>query len=394
MLHGLCLILSLCFAFNISSQSCTYTVTHTNDVDPFTAVSGGLRWAIWGANSTPGSKICFNIPGAPPYIIQLSASLPPLIQHVIIDGTTQPGYSANQDPVVIIDGNNLPITIFDVTPPDPLIPLINISATEIKGLLLRNTADSGSVGISVRANGTKITNNMFHKIGPTNSTFSIPILIHGNGAKIKGNIIGTDINGTNNSNFKNYGGIYLWGIDIYRPQNCIIGGSGTNERNIIAFSTFYYAIVVENCEYNRISRNHIYNNPFAINLTLGSSTIQGNLGKPAPVITSAKASLSGIVSVKGTASPNDVIELFGSTGFQNANQYLKTISANGAGNWSTTLTSVSWPNLTATATDSTGKNSPNLENTSQLSNSLPISPCCTAVPNLKISKFYVGTGNW
>lgn len=371
------------FPYNIYSQNCTYTVTSTNDpVDPFNTIQGELRWAIQQANLNPGSIICFNISNTP-YEINLKSSLT-LSAPMIIDGSSQPGYSINQDPKIIIDANNQQIYIFQISPSG--------AGTEIKGLLLRNIGDVPSnfgdypAAISVNGNNVKITNNMFHNIGTTSSGyFPIPIVIAdgGSGTKIKGNILGTDINGTNNT-YLNFAGIYLFGTGT-SPKNCVIGGTGVGDGNTIAFG-IYYAIGIQYCAYNTISRNPVFN---SITLVVGT----GNLGKPAPIITSAKVNTSGIVTVKGTASAYDVIEIFGSA-VSGANQYLATVSANASGNWSTTISNVSWPYLVATATDQIGSNDPNLENTSELSSPVPITNCCSSAPPLNIFGFYVGSGNW
>jgi len=73
----------------------TYTVTSTND-----SGAGSLRQAILDANANPGSDtIAFNIVGTGPHTIAPATPLDPITDAVTIDGYTQPGSSANTNPV-------------------------------------------------------------------------------------------------------------------------------------------------------------------------------------------------------------------------------------------------------------------------------------------------------
>ena len=63
-------------------------VTNVNDSGP-----GSLRQAIFDANANPGADtINFNITG-PSLKIQPLLGLPDIIDPVLIDGSTQPGFS-------------------------------------------------------------------------------------------------------------------------------------------------------------------------------------------------------------------------------------------------------------------------------------------------------------
>jgi hypothetical protein len=65
---------------------------------------GSLRKAIIEANATPGpASITFAIPGSGIETIYPATALPAITNAVVIDGTTQPGYSG--DPVVVIAGS-------------------------------------------------------------------------------------------------------------------------------------------------------------------------------------------------------------------------------------------------------------------------------------------------
>ena len=66
----------------------TFTVTNAND-----GGLGSLRQAILNANASPGADLIrFNLPTATRTIF-VSASLPPITEAAIIDGTTQPGFA-------------------------------------------------------------------------------------------------------------------------------------------------------------------------------------------------------------------------------------------------------------------------------------------------------------
>src|SRR2546429_22941 len=72
----------------------TFTVIKTND-DPNT---GSLRWAIQQSNAATGqtNTINFNINGGGLASIALLSGLPGITNPVLLDGTSQPGYSVGQ----------------------------------------------------------------------------------------------------------------------------------------------------------------------------------------------------------------------------------------------------------------------------------------------------------
>lgn len=78
----------------------TYTVTNTND----DAGNGSLRWAITQANGNPGLDMITFAIGSGSQTIVVSGALPFITDPVIIDGTTQPGYSGT--PIIVINGAN------------------------------------------------------------------------------------------------------------------------------------------------------------------------------------------------------------------------------------------------------------------------------------------------
>jgi parallel beta-helix repeat protein len=77
------------------ADAATFTVINTND-----AGAGSLRQAIINANGAAGPHdIDFAIPGAGPHTIALLSELPQIVEQVEIDGSTQPGASANTNPL-------------------------------------------------------------------------------------------------------------------------------------------------------------------------------------------------------------------------------------------------------------------------------------------------------
>src|SRR5690242_15700472 len=96
-----------------SAAANTYTITSTAD-----SGAGSLRQAILDANANPGADtIAFNIVGSGVHTISPSTPLDPITDAVTIDGYTQPGSSANTNPVgqpldtvlrIEIDGTNAP----------------------------------------------------------------------------------------------------------------------------------------------------------------------------------------------------------------------------------------------------------------------------------------------
>lgn len=82
-------------------EGLTTTVINTNDNG-----AGSLRQAIYDINtSAPPNTVNFNIPGAPPLVIALTSALPNVLQSVLIDGASQPGYGGI--PLVWLDGSVL-----------------------------------------------------------------------------------------------------------------------------------------------------------------------------------------------------------------------------------------------------------------------------------------------
>ncbi|PIP54020.1 MAG: hypothetical protein COX07_07520, partial [Bacteroidetes bacterium CG23_combo_of_CG06-09_8_20_14_all_32_9] len=349
------MLLTLVFNVSLKGQD-TLTVTKTTDPDQFlyrynyvdtlcaSAMLGTLQWAIRKANDSPDSSvIVINIPGLGPHVIYLNYYLPALTKPITIDGSTQPGYNYNNGPSIIIDGSYIPYNS----------ACFNTSGSSeryvIKGLLIRNFYLS--TGIYIWGPNSKLIDNVLQNVGGNEAGYyrAMGVYIAAPRCIIQGNVFGTDITGT-----ENYGSdaeaIYLQ--NQWLPaDNCIIGGSGVNEPNIITNSG-WAGISIAQGKYNRISRNRIYNNQGGITLIIyAGPTWWGNEGKTAPVITSATAN-----TVSGTSAPGDIIEIFGSTGNENANEYIATTQTDVNGNWTAQATTT-YQNVIATATDDSNNTS-------------------------------------
>jgi hypothetical protein len=184
-----------------------------------TADSGGnsLRWAIQSANLNPGpDNISFNIPGSGPFVIRPLTPLPEITGPVVLDGTTQPGFSGT--PVIEIDGSRVIYSALTVR--------AGGSGSTIRGLVI-NRLDQ-TTGIS---------------------------LIDSNQNLIAGNFIGTNPAGTAVS------GQQVFGIAVTRGSGNLIGGGAVRDRNVIAggYGPGGAAIVIEG-QNNTVRGNFIGTN--------------------------------------------------------------------------------------------------------------------------------------
>ncbi|MGI9106493.1 MAG: Calx-beta domain-containing protein [Pyrinomonadaceae bacterium] len=170
-------------------------VINTNDAGP-----GSLRDAILNSNSNPGvDTIRFQI-GSGAQTIRLLSALPTITDPVVIDGTTQPGFTGT--PLVEIDGQSAQNAAgLEITAGD----------SRVRGLVLNRfgVADCGAP-LNVFASGTAI-------------------ILNGAGRNIiEGNYIGTNASGTavlcNSGN----------GIYVRDSIENLIGGTTPAARNIIS----------------------------------------------------------------------------------------------------------------------------------------------------------------
>ncbi|HEV7768147.1 MAG TPA: Calx-beta domain-containing protein [Thermoanaerobaculia bacterium] len=227
----------------ISSPAAVFVVSTNAD-----SGVGSFDQAIIDANTTPGpDDIHFNIGAGGPQIIT-TGPIPIITEEVVIDGTTQPGYSGT--PIVTLDGDDTigaelriqsssPSTIRGLVIIDMLgagVRVENGGAT-ISGNYIGVNASGGvadpnaGAGIEVRPNvdGTVIIGNVIS----ANNGYGI--YLHGTpGVEasdnniVQGNIIGLDAQGINDlGNLSN-------GIGVDGGNSNRIGGTAAGEGNVIS----------------------------------------------------------------------------------------------------------------------------------------------------------------
>ena len=216
------------FARNIaavSSTQATITVTtssNTSDGDT-TSISTllanrgadgliSLREAIIAANNTANGsladRIAFSINTGAQTISVTGAELNAISQAVIIDGTTQTGYSGT-----------------------PLISIVD-GDTRTYGLRLWAGSDGSTIrGVNVRG-------------------FTTGIDVTSSGNTIAGNYIGTNAAGTAAA------ANATW-INIWQGDNNIIGGTGANDRNVISGNTGIGLVIDATANTTQVLGNYI-----------------------------------------------------------------------------------------------------------------------------------------
>lgn len=209
----------------------TYTVTNFNDSGP-----GSLRQAIIDANANAGTDVInFNL--NPDFTsITPNSSLPVISDPVVIDGTTQPGFSGA--PMIELSGFRVPNAC-----------LLNITAggTTIRGLVI----------------------NGFHECGIQLSTAG--------DNHIEGNYIGINREGIQGTISQGNG------INVQTPDN-FIGGTTPNSRNVISGINGYAISITGSANETQIQGNYIgtnaagtaaLNNASGIFLGTSNNTIGG-----------------------------------------------------------------------------------------------------------------------
>jgi hypothetical protein len=221
-----------------------------------------LREAILAANQHPGlDTIEFDIPGGGVHTITPRFDLPAIIDPVIIDATTQPGYAGS--PLVVLTGT-LQVSFANDTinygPSDTGLRLL-VGDSTVRGLVLNGfeygIAAYGSAGgtaiqacyLGTDATGTQTTvsgigiflsNQFGDTIGGTtaragnlisSNLFGGIVVAGGSNNLIQGNLIGTNAAGT--------GELGNGGVDdavLVASSGNTIGGTVPGARNVIASS--------------------------------------------------------------------------------------------------------------------------------------------------------------
>ena len=224
-------------------MAATFTVSTTADSGP-----GSFRQAILDANATPGlDTIRFSIGGGGPQVIRFTGIIPGITDAVVIDGTTQPGFSGA--PIITLDGDDnigthlriasaAPTTIRSLVIIDFLGTAINVDSggAVITGNYIGvdasgSVADGNNGGINVSENvdGVIIRGNVISANRGNGIEFSGTAGVAASDNNVvQGNIIGLDAQGMNDL------GNGLNGIAVDGGNNNQIGGSGSGEGNVIS----------------------------------------------------------------------------------------------------------------------------------------------------------------
>jgi uncharacterized repeat protein (TIGR01451 family) len=247
------------------------TLVVTNTESGYT--EGSLRWAIDVSNGDSGDvdRIHFNIPGAGPHTIALTEGMWAISQPVVIDATTQPGFTGT-----------------------PLIEL-NGAATNIGQA---NSPD----GFFVNGNGVTIKGFVINRFGGSG------ISLFGNNNAIEGNYIGLNAAGTTSTGFGNL----RQGVFINGSTNRV-GGTTAAQRNVIGGSGFA-GVGIASGSGNVIQGNYIGTNAdgtaavannagVAVNNTAVNNTIGGTTAGAGNVISGNTG--SG-VSITNGATGNSI----------------------------------------------------------------------------------------
>lgn len=324
-----------------------------NPNDPI--YQGTLRWAVFVAESTPGSDVIkFNSVST----IKLDYVIDNITSDLTIDGTGVPGYDFT---------NNMVTIQSNTTRLDECILTYFSNNLKIKGIHLNYFKSYGV--LLYNASNSEIDELYITDIGET----SFP------GVGIE--IYSCDHVTINNSLFDNYilNTNFNTGVLIYDDVfNGAVGGPSTN--NLVKNCTFknFNSVGIEITEgttndYNRLEQNLFFNNTTGAILFNGSGGT-ANLSKSTPAISSAYQ--NGVVA--GTADANDVVDIYGASQNQNAEQLIGTVSADANGNWSYSSNLLSnYTYVSVQSRDFDGKYSPNLENSSMLI-SAPLTQCVTS----------------
>jgi hypothetical protein len=146
----------------IAGAATTFAVTNTND-----SGVGSFRQAILDANANPGADVITFSIGSGLQTINPASALPDILDPVVIDASTQPGFAGS--PLIEVSGINIPSI------PNRGVLYITAGDTTVRSLIINHYKDGG---ISI---------------------------LTGGGNHIEGNFVGTDATGSlaTNSNGNN-----------------------------------------------------------------------------------------------------------------------------------------------------------------------------------------------
>ena len=302
-----------------SGQPITLAVNSKTDVDDGVCDTNHctLREAINAANATAGTPetIAFDIFGLVPHTIQPSTPLPSIVEPLIIDGTTQPGYEGT--PLIVLNGSISGGLGLSISAGNCIVRGLIINNFNT-GISIRDAGNNVIQGnyIGTDASGASDLGNLygvgiFDSSGNTvgGHTFDARNVISGNtlegvriqganatGNFISGNFIGTDVSGAASVSNR-------WGVVILGAVGNIVGGTDDGARNVISGNDHYgiglFAGIVDASD-NLIQGNFIGTDVSGI-LPLGNGFNGVFIEDTGPnLVGGAEVSARNVISANGT----------------------------------------------------------------------------------------------
>lgn len=238
---------SLPLSLLLCSSCCygaTFTVSNTSD-----SGAGSFRQAILDANANPGpDTIVFQILGSGVRTLTPASAFPPLLDAVLVDGTTQPGYAGL--PLIELNGVNaganagLRVLAGNCTIQGLAINNFGGSALQleaagtntVRGCFL-GTDPSGTIARPNALEGIWIYNSSGNTVGGTNvgsrnvisgNSDNGVYVQNGVGNVVQGNLIGVNVSGTSAL------GNAFNGVTLYSAPGNRIGSGSPAARNLIS----------------------------------------------------------------------------------------------------------------------------------------------------------------
>ena len=201
---------ALSYLYGPPAVPLTSVVTTTADFGP-----GSLRAALYYVTDHPATSVTFNIPTTDPgysdgvFTIYLTGYLPPLVTDgMVIDGSTQPGFSGK--PLIVVDGSQL---IPEAYPPD----FVQVT------------------GLQIYSANCHVKNLSFQNFDWNGITLSYPYATNNT---VSGCWLGPDFTGTNAAPNA------LQGVLIYLgASRNLIGGTNALQRNVLSGDSQYGVLI-------------------------------------------------------------------------------------------------------------------------------------------------------
>ena len=283
-----------------------------------------LREAVHAANESPGADtIRFNIASTGPHTIRPLSALPDIIEPVILDATSQPGYVGK--PLIELDGSLMGVDAPGLRVMGAYSTVRGFVINRFKegcmevwgGLYGQNVIQANYLGTDLDGNAVtdfvptpwKAAINVMDSsdnliggtfVGARNvvSGYAIGILVTGSRNRIEGNFIGTDGTGTTAI------GNSAYGIQVQAGADNVIGGTAVGAGNVISgngYGVFLPASWNPMTGVNRVQGNLIGTDATG-SLPLGNLEgvfMWGDSGMPTQVIGGTEPGAGNVISGNG-----------------------------------------------------------------------------------------------